>query len=81
VNLGPKKHTRTFYAQAPILRIGAELTLKQMEKGENAYLCTSILLGTFKNGFDIDHPLLLVAKKGPFWERIGMSFLHESSQI
>jgi hypothetical protein len=67
--IGPEGHTYTFRAQVPIFQDSAEL--KHMERHEDAYICTGILLGGFKksgkkNDFHMEHPLLLVVKREQF---------------
>jgi hypothetical protein len=68
-------------AQVPILVNGADLNT--WKDGRHTYaLCTGILLGGIeKDDNQVDHPLLLVTKKGEFWERIGITYLIESFQM
>jgi len=72
-------------AQKPILVNSAQLSTWK-EEGRSYAFCTGILLGTLEKDDcrccqrppRFDHPLLLVAKKGEVWERIGIAYLVES---
>lgn len=79
--IGPEGHSNKFRAQVPSLRNCAGL--ERLEQYKNAYMCTGILLGGFKKNDTklMEHPLLLVVKKGQFWERLGITYLKESSKL
>jgi hypothetical protein len=80
--IGPEGNSYKFRAQIPISQNSAEL--EPMEKYDDTYLCTGILLGGFRFkewSLKIEHPLLLVAKRGDFWERIGITYLREAVEV
>jgi hypothetical protein len=80
--IGPEGNSYKFHAQIPIAQNSAEL--EPMEKYDDTYLCTGILLGGFRCkewSLEIEHPLLLVAKRGDSWERIGITYLREVAEV
>ncbi|KAN0108859.1 HET domain containing protein [Hyaloscypha variabilis] len=81
--IGQEGHWNMFRAQVPSLRNSAELDRIYIEQYGNAYLCAGILLGGFrKTGHNFaENPLLLVAKRGTFWERLGITYLTERFRV
>lgn len=80
--VGPEGHKWKFRAQVPNQTV-AELEL--MENEDDCYLYSGILLGKFEkyatNGFYDEHVLLLISKRGEFWERIGIPYLGEEVKV
>jgi hypothetical protein len=80
--IGPEGNSYKFHAQIPIAQNSVEL--EPMEKYDDTCLCTGILLGGFRFkgwSLEITHPLLLVTKRGSFWERIGITYLREVAEV
>jgi hypothetical protein len=82
--IGPDGHKWQFRAQVSIDQKIAE-QLESVENQDDSYLCRGIFLGGFKkyafNSLHDEHLILLVAKKGEFWERIGIAYLGEATKV
>jgi hypothetical protein len=80
--IGPKPPKWKFRAQVPNQTV-AELEL--MENEDDCYLCSGILLGRFeRHAFSRscdEDVLLLISKRGEFWERIGIVYLGEEAKV
>ncbi|KAE9378452.1 hypothetical protein N431DRAFT_435565 [Stipitochalara longipes BDJ] len=80
--VGQEGNSYKFSAQIPVVQEPIEL--EPMVKYDDTYLCTGIVLGGFRDRnypLVVEYPLLLVAKKGYFWERIGIAYLREVSKV